>query len=249
MIKFFRKIRYDLMKQNKMSKYFKYAIGEIILVVIGILIALQVNNWNQNRLEAIERDVMIKNLNQEFQLNKKELSVIISKYRRAKDAAVKLMEFVGIEEHKGFKQQEIDSLMDKIFPSIDFLYSDNAIQDIIQSGKLKTLNNSSLPNKLSEWKTINTIIFSREEKLENWTFNHLLPYLNKHMSWRDAGVTNNYDWSTKGKIPVDYAHFLTDLEFENLLENDLFFLNQALTRYKESMLILDELIVLTSNND
>ena len=49
MIKFFRKIRYDLMKQNKMSKYFKYAIGEIILVVIGILIALQINNWNEDR--------------------------------------------------------------------------------------------------------------------------------------------------------------------------------------------------------
>ena len=49
MIKFFRKIRYDLMKQNQMSKYFKYAIGEILLVVIGILIALQINNWNEKR--------------------------------------------------------------------------------------------------------------------------------------------------------------------------------------------------------
>ena len=49
MIKFFRKIRYDLMKKNKTGKYFKYAIGEIILVVIGILIALQINNWNETR--------------------------------------------------------------------------------------------------------------------------------------------------------------------------------------------------------
>jgi hypothetical protein len=48
MIKFFRKIRYDLM-ENKTEKYFKYAIGEIILVVFGILIALQINNWNENR--------------------------------------------------------------------------------------------------------------------------------------------------------------------------------------------------------
>ena len=50
MIKFFRHIRRSLINQNKMGKYFKYAIGEIILVVIGILIALQINNWNQNRL-------------------------------------------------------------------------------------------------------------------------------------------------------------------------------------------------------
>jgi hypothetical protein len=44
MIKFFRKIQYDLMKKNKTEKYFKYAIGEIVLVVIGLLIALQINN-------------------------------------------------------------------------------------------------------------------------------------------------------------------------------------------------------------
>ncbi|SDH72036.1 hypothetical protein SAMN04489796_1045 [Winogradskyella thalassocola] len=51
MIKFFRKIRYNLMEKNKTGKYFKYAIGEIVLVVIGILIALSINNWNQKRIE------------------------------------------------------------------------------------------------------------------------------------------------------------------------------------------------------
>ncbi|MFH4966598.1 DUF6090 family protein [Gaetbulibacter sp. M240] len=49
MIKFFRKIRYDLMEKNKTGKYLKYAIGEIVLVVIGILIALSINNWNENK--------------------------------------------------------------------------------------------------------------------------------------------------------------------------------------------------------
>ncbi len=51
MIKFFRKIRQNLLMENKTGKYFKYAIGEILLVVIGILIALQINNWNISRLE------------------------------------------------------------------------------------------------------------------------------------------------------------------------------------------------------
>ena len=50
MIKFFRKIRYKLMSENKTGKYLKYAIGEILLVMIGILLALQVNNWNQKRI-------------------------------------------------------------------------------------------------------------------------------------------------------------------------------------------------------
>ncbi len=47
MIKAFRKIRQNLIMENKTSKYFKYAIGEILLVVIGILIALQINTWNK----------------------------------------------------------------------------------------------------------------------------------------------------------------------------------------------------------
>ena len=52
MIKFFRKIRQNLLSQGKTGKYFKYALGEIILVVIGILIALQINNWNEaNKLQ------------------------------------------------------------------------------------------------------------------------------------------------------------------------------------------------------
>ena len=59
MIKFFRKIRYNLMETGKTGKYFKYAIGEIILVVIGILIALQINNWNENRQKKnLERDYL-----------------------------------------------------------------------------------------------------------------------------------------------------------------------------------------------
>ncbi|WP_162919928.1 DUF6090 family protein [Hanstruepera ponticola] len=61
MIKFFRKIRYNLMEQNKTGKYFKYAIGEIILVVIGILIALQINNWNEQRNKnSLEKQYIIR---------------------------------------------------------------------------------------------------------------------------------------------------------------------------------------------
>ncbi|GLU45472.1 DUF6090 family protein [Allomuricauda sp. NBRC 101325] len=56
MIKFFRKIRQRLLSENKFSKYLVYAIGEVILVVIGILIALQINNWNEKRKSQIVED-------------------------------------------------------------------------------------------------------------------------------------------------------------------------------------------------
>ena len=59
MIKFFRKIRQNLLVENKTGKYFKYAIGEIVLVVIGILIALQINNWNEMRkLRRAEKEIL-----------------------------------------------------------------------------------------------------------------------------------------------------------------------------------------------
>ena len=53
MIKFFRKIRQQLLTENKFSKYLLYAIGEIVLVVIGIMIALQLNNRNQEKQEQV----------------------------------------------------------------------------------------------------------------------------------------------------------------------------------------------------
>jgi len=59
MIKFFQKIRQNLLSEGKTGKYLKYALGEIILVVIGILIALQINNWNENRKNRnLERVVL-----------------------------------------------------------------------------------------------------------------------------------------------------------------------------------------------
>ena len=60
MLTFFRRIRKELLGEGSASKYFLYAIGEILLVMIGILLALQVNNWNEERKkEAIEKDLLL----------------------------------------------------------------------------------------------------------------------------------------------------------------------------------------------
>jgi len=78
MIKFFRKIRYDLMEKNKTGKYLKYAIGEIILVVIGILIALQINNWNEKRKNILNESQLVKNIVED----------LIEKYNKAVDSGI-----------------------------------------------------------------------------------------------------------------------------------------------------------------
>tara|TARA_R110002051_G_scaffold255120_2_gene314190 strand:+ start:20745 stop:21500 length:756 start_codon:yes stop_codon:yes gene_type:complete len=69
MIKFFRKIRQKLWIENKFNKYLIYAFGEIVLVVIGILIALQINSWNQNRLDRITETKYLNSIVKELKLN------------------------------------------------------------------------------------------------------------------------------------------------------------------------------------
>ncbi|WP_426429578.1 DUF6090 family protein [Winogradskyella sp. HB-48] len=76
MIKFFRKIRQKLVEQNRVSKYLLYAFGEIILVVIGILIALQINNWNENRKDNLQEAVFIKQLKEDLNQTNSDLDEI-----------------------------------------------------------------------------------------------------------------------------------------------------------------------------
>ncbi len=99
MIKFFRKIRQKLLTENKFSKYLIYAIGEIVLVVIGILIALSINNWNQKQQQkkvlnniyaTIKADLQqdIKNINNVVNSSKdieKDYLAIINKTRKKED--------------------------------------------------------------------------------------------------------------------------------------------------------------------
>lgn len=79
MIKFFRKIRQSLLSENKFSKYLLYAIGEIVLVVIGILFALQINNWNEHRKERAKEIKLLTELKVDLQETKSDLVTDIEK--------------------------------------------------------------------------------------------------------------------------------------------------------------------------
>jgi hypothetical protein len=83
MIKFFRKIRYDLMEKNKTGKYLKYAIGEIVLVVIGILIALQINNWSEDRKKDLLEISVLKELKRNLTDDIKDINANTDFHKRA----------------------------------------------------------------------------------------------------------------------------------------------------------------------
>lgn len=80
MIKLFRNIRKNLLQEGKTTKYFKYAIGEIVLVVIGILIALQINTWNENRKAKTYENQVYKQIYNDVKIDSLDLQKTISNY-------------------------------------------------------------------------------------------------------------------------------------------------------------------------
>ena len=118
MIKFFRSIRQNLLNQGKTTKYFKYAIGEIVLVVIGILIALQINNWNEDRkvisreksyIQSIYKDLKndIKRINvcKSMLSNQYTIGIEVLKALEHKDS--KIMDSVKIATYLGLDLSEV----------------------------------------------------------------------------------------------------------------------------------------------
>ena len=77
MIKFFRKIRQRLLSENRFSKYLIYAIGEIVLVVIGILIAIQLNEWRNDTLNTKQRQNVLSALQKDFKSNIAQLDSVV----------------------------------------------------------------------------------------------------------------------------------------------------------------------------
>jgi hypothetical protein len=92
MIKFFRKIRQQLLNENKFSKYLLYAIGEIVLVVIGILIALQINNWNENKKSSEFEYEMFTQILENLKQDKQTLKKIKANFNRAIRSSNKILE-------------------------------------------------------------------------------------------------------------------------------------------------------------
>lgn len=145
MIKFFRTIRQNLIMENKTGKYLKYAIGEIVLVVIGILIALSINTWNENRKNKItEQDIYCKLL-EDFNLDRQN----IAKLSAESDYKINIAKKLLLELPK--KNKDKSFLIDNYIQALRtnaFTPSKVTISDITSSGKLSLLTNNELKNNL-----------------------------------------------------------------------------------------------------
>ena len=148
MIKFFRKIRQRLLSENKFSKYLLYAIGEIMLVVIGILIALQINNSNEARKERTIEINYLKNLKADLLLElENNEGFSIYRFEKAKSCTVLLNTTIPktIEDVKNYTDE-----YEKVFIWQGFVPNNNTFKELLGSGNLSLIKNDSIKNALLE---------------------------------------------------------------------------------------------------
>ena len=145
MIKFFRKIRYNLMEQNKTGKYFKYAIGEIVLVVIGILIALSINTWNEERINSSFEYSYLLRLKSEIAA---DTTHFISEIAINQLINKKIQRFSDLLNSKSSKNEELVNATEKYFENAWYipLFKPTmaTFEDLSGSGKLEVISNVKL---------------------------------------------------------------------------------------------------------
>jgi len=147
MIKFFRKIRHKMLTENKFSKYLLYAVGEIILVVIGILIALAINNWKENQKLLIQEITYLNNLRDDLETQINMLDVYIDYENIIIDHSNDIVKHY--ELNGGFND------MDSIFPKLNdlttrwtFTNTNTTLLQLLNSNQINIIQNTYLKEEL-----------------------------------------------------------------------------------------------------
>lgn len=145
MIKFIRKIRHKMLTENKFSKYLLYAIGEIVLVVIGILIALSINNWNQERVSTIKAYSYLNQI-------KKDLSLDLEYYERRIEGTSKMS---LIYDNASKDNMVNDTLLAKVGSIITINYDPvefgPSYKSFVNSGDIELIGDKDLLSKLQHY--------------------------------------------------------------------------------------------------
>jgi len=219
MIKIFRKLRRQLINEGKTSNYLKYAIGEIILVVVGILIALQINNWNHNRIEKIAKNKFYENFKGELAEDK---IVLHGNIKYNVDDIEKLK--YGIQIIEINDRKSVDTLG---YISMTLLrYSDaylpnNLYNTLLSSGEIKLVNN--------------TKIIKGIRKLEE-TYLHINKMEDIH---RDVVLNKGFVLLTKNlkfnNSEIQHRNGLFAFEFQNLLHVYVRIMNEKDEIYKRAL--------------
>lgn len=146
MIKFFRRIRQNMLTENKFSKYLMYAIGEIVLVVVGILIALQINNLNETNKTREKEVSYLTNIKRDIKLTNSEIEDYIASRTRRAEAANKVIEHYNgkpVANWNEFNKHTIE-----VYTWQRFYQTDNTYQELMNSGSFAILSNDSIKNEL-----------------------------------------------------------------------------------------------------
>ena len=202
MIKFFRKIRQKTLTENKFGKYLTYAIGEIILVVIGILIALSINNWNEDRKDVKREIKMLYDIQNDVNKNIKNIEegIII-----LEEGIKRSKEMVSAFE----KQTKYDTIMNKNFQFYSFYWDPdfrNASFENLKKEGVNLIANDSLRNKIVDIFEIDMDILDVSD----------LNRYNDYMTSVGNRIVNKhlyFDSKTGSIRPFDYENMMSDNQF------------------------------------
>ncbi len=146
MFRFFRRLRFQFARDNRFVKYSKYALGEIILVVIGILIALQVNNWNQDRIAKKEAEVFLDRLNQDLLSERLVLNERIKYYGKVREHAKNVVNTLSSDPDS----LDAQFLISVYQASQQWIYRNlrDTYDELISTGNVKLIPNKDLRKRI-----------------------------------------------------------------------------------------------------
>jgi hypothetical protein len=244
MIKFFRKIRQNLLNEGKTTKYFKYAIGEIILVVIGILIALQINNLNEQRKQNnLEQDYLIA-LKREFQNNLIEVDRVIKLNASLLKNALELSTYTGPETSNITEKKFAELYFGTVNAEVQYRPGSGVANEIINSGKLNIFQNKELKNALATMDgLLLEIRFQEKDELSLTRYELIFmgyDYVSVRRMIYDAyGKGFGLD---QGRFLESNLHLLNDQRFDNRLTGFIYTSGYLEGRYKRLKKQIEEII-------
>ena len=254
MIKFFRKIRQRLFYENppergsragRFSKYMLYAIGEIVLVVIGILIALQINNLNQERIIKQENSIILQNLNKEFSENLNELDSKITNFNRVIEGLDELLTVMRIQD-SNMTESDFDKLLHKTFWTPNWTPSSFVLVELKSSGALSKLRNNDLKTLLFKWEREFANMKVNKDSYIQYGAEYI-EYITKNGSVRNIdALTEETKNLQKSSIAKNSLKLLKIPEFENRADN-FYFLAYRLRGNFQSLRAVMQDIVKASN--